>query len=120
MKSASKSNTTTTSEVQVTRTPQWYIEDAFTALQSASYIIVLVTGMAFWGARTWFRTLVEKHFDTIETLKNESQINLQLTLNQHDTIERLVSNNNVLSRIIAEHLKGVSVVDPENPPNRLK
>lgn len=90
--------------------PSEVYSDFFTALQSASYVIVLVSSFLVWNSKKWFQGLVNKHFGMIESLQAESKANLQLTLEQHETIAQLTVNNNVLSRIVAEHIKGLALV----------
>lgn len=115
--SAPEPNKTTNTVVVEANTPSlpgWLPSDFFTALQSASYIIVLCIGYVFVSSKEAIKKGIEKHFEDVTNLKKESAENLKLTRDQHDTIAQLTENNNTLTSVIAKHIEGVEIQDSSN------
>lgn len=92
------------SQPSSTYVPSWLPHDFFTALQSASYILVLIGGWVAWSSKAWVKNLIDKHFSLIETLRNESAKNLELTKEQRDTIDQLTENNNRLTMVVSRYI----------------
>jgi hypothetical protein len=92
-----------------------FVPSIIPALQSSSYVLVLVLGFLAWSSRKLFVDFLTKHISLVDSLKENLDTQLETASTQMVVLKTLSENNAKLienNRTLAETCEAISNGDP--------
>lgn len=70
------------------------------ALQSSSYVLIILVAFAAWSSRKLARTFFDRHLELMSTVKDSLEVVTQANAKHVDIMEQLTENNRVMAHTL--------------------